>query len=85
MAYNTFSLDTVSAEETMLQYVDPSFVLMWSVCHRLGFDSPALVIIDNFKGQITKKFNAQLKSYYIETCLLPPNITDITVNKPAKI
>ena len=53
-------------------------------------DSAALVIIDNFKGQITPAITDLLESYNILTCLLPPNTTDrlqpldLTVNKPVK-
>ena len=50
-------------------------------------DAPALVIMDNFKGQITSKL---LEENSIHTCILPPNTTDLlqpmdlSVNKPAK-
>ena len=53
-------------------------------------NAPALVIIDNFKGQITAKVNTLLEDNNIHVCLLPPNTTDllqpmdISVNKPAK-
>ena len=50
----------------------------------------ALVIIDNFKGQITQSCMSLLESYNIHSCLLPPNSTDrlqpldLSVNKPFK-
>ena len=53
-------------------------------------EAPALVIMDNFKGQITAKINSLLEDNNIHVCLLPPNTTDllqpldISVNKPAK-
>ena len=53
-------------------------------------DKPALVIMDNFKGQVTTKINDLLEANNIHVCLLPPNTTDtlqpmdISVNKPAK-
>ena len=52
-------------------------------------DEVALVIIDNFKGQITSSVNTILERNNIHVCLLPPNTTDllqlmdISVNKPA--
>ena len=53
-------------------------------------DAPALVIMDNFKGQKTSKVNNLLEENRIHVCLLPANTTDrlqpldISVNKPAK-
>ena len=53
-------------------------------------DKPAVVIIDNFKGQITKTMTELLERHTIHTCLIPANATDrlqpmdILVNKPAK-
>ena len=53
-------------------------------------DKPALVIMDNFKGQITRSINDMLELHNIHVTLLPPNTTDllqpmdISVNKPAK-
>ena len=54
-------------------------------------DKPAVVIIDNFKGQITKAMTELLERHTIHTCPIPANATDrlqptdILVNKPAKI
>ena len=53
-------------------------------------DTPALIIMDNFKGQITSSVNSLLEANNIHVCLLPANTTDrlqpmdISVNKPAK-
>lgn len=56
----------------------------------LAHDTPALVIMDNFKGQVTENVMALLEDHNIHVCLLPPNTTDrlqpmdISVNKPVK-
>ena len=53
-------------------------------------DTPALVIMDNFKGQLTSSVSEMLEANNIHVCLLPPNTTDLlqpidlSVNKPAK-
>ena len=61
-----------------------------NVRHLLGDRKPAIVIIDNFKAQITAPVNALLEEHNIHVCLLPANTTnllqpmDISVNTPAK-
>ena len=80
-----------STEETMLQYISNIIVpyVEGTRC-LLGNHTPALAIIDNFKGQVTAPVNALLEENDIHVCLLPPNTTDvlqpmdISVNKPAK-
>ncbi len=53
-------------------------------------DAPALIIMDNFKGQVTDSVNKLLDDNNILVCLLPPNTTDrlqpmdISLNKPFK-
>ena len=53
-------------------------------------EKPALVIMDNFKGQVTFRVSSLLEEYNIHVCLLPANTTDllqpmdVAVNKPAK-
>ena len=74
----------------MVQYIN-EIIVPYVECQRgtLG-DKPALVIIDNFKGQITSTINRILEAHDIHVCLLPPNTTDllqpidVAVNKPAK-
>ena len=80
-----------STEETMVQYVENIIhPYVESVRYTLSCDSPAVVIMDNFKAQITQKVYELLNSYDIHTCVLPPNTTDrlqpldVAVNKPAK-
>ena len=70
-------------KEIIIPYVDRQREL-------LEEEKPALVIMDNFKGQITSAVNALLEKNNIHVCLLPPNTTDrlqpldVSVNKPAK-
>jgi len=51
---------------------------------------PSLVIMDNFKGQVTASINNLLEVNNLHVCLIPPNTTDllqsmdISINKPAK-
>ena len=53
-------------------------------------DKAAVVIMDNFKGQVTKRMTKLMDSHNIHTYLIPPNTTDrlqpmdVAVNKPAK-
>ena len=53
-------------------------------------DKAAVVIMDNFKGQVTPAMTELLERHHIHSCLIPPNTTDrlqpmdIAVNKPAK-
>ncbi len=88
----THSIKHWSTEQTMLKYIDNIvYPYIKSVRDSLNCNSTAaLVIIDNFKGQITPACISLLESYNIYTCLLPPNTTDrlqpldVSVNKPFK-
>ena len=61
-----------------------------NVRENVGNDKAALVIMDNFKGQVTESVLKLLDDHNILVVLLPPNTTDqlqpmdISVNKPAK-
>ena len=60
-----------STEETMIQYVD---LVILPYVERVKKaeeceNAPALVIIDNFKGQITAKVNTLLEDNNIHVCL----------------
>ena len=52
--------------------------------------TPGLIIMDNFKGQVTEKVSSLLEKCHLHVCLLPANTTDllqpmdISVNKPVK-
>ena len=81
-----------STEETMIQYIN-EIIIPYVKSHRDTLQSPALsalVIMDNFKGQVTVPINSLLEAHNIHVCLIPPNTTDllqpldIAVNKPAK-
>ena len=80
-----------SNESTMIQYIEKIIVLyVNSVRESTGNDTSAVIIMDNFKGQVTSPVNSLLEANNIHVCLLPPNTTDrlqpldISVNKPAK-
>jgi hypothetical protein len=79
-----------STEETMVQYIEQIIIPYVNSRREMVGDKPALVIMDNFKGQVTTKINDLLEANDIHVCLLPPNTTDvlqpmdISVNKPAK-
>ena len=77
-----------SNEETMMEYIHTSIIPY--VRARRTAEEPALIIMDNFKEQVTSKVIDLLTEHNIHHCLLPPNTTDrlqpldISVNKPAK-
>ena len=80
-----------STEETMIQYVDIIIIPFVETTRKLlGEDKAAVIIMGNFKGQVTPEMNALLEKHNIHSCLLPPNTTDrlqpmdLSVNKPAK-
>ena len=75
----------------MIQFVNNIFVPYVEQRRQLfNEDKPAVVIMDNFKGQITEAITELLERHRIHTCLIPANATDrlqsmdISVNKPAK-
>ena len=82
-----------SNEETMLEYIDKIIVPYASRKKKeLGLpdDHHALMIYDEFRGQITVDVVAKLQQHHFEIVLVPPNCTDrlqpldVSVNKPAK-
>ena len=80
-----------STEETMLQYVQLIIVpFVEQMREFLEEDKAAVVIMDNFKGQVTERMTKLMESHNIHTCLIPPNTTDrlqpmdVAVNKPPK-
>ena len=61
----------------MIQYID-EIILPYVKRQRDAFDdtTAALVIMDNFKGQITDSVNSLLEANNIQVALLPANATD---------
>lgn len=80
-----------SNEVTMIDYIK-EVVIPYISARRdyFGDDTSAVVIMDNFKGQVTSSVQGLLEENNIHVCLLPPNTTDklqpldVSVNKPAK-
>ena len=75
-----------------MQYIE-EIILLYVERQRDALEddtAAALVIMDNFKGQITDSVNSLLEANNIHVALLPANATDllqpmdIAVNKPAK-
>ena len=80
-----------SNETSMIQYIENIIVPYINSVHQsVGNDTPVVIIMDNFKGQVTSAVNSLLEANSIHVCLLPPNTTDqlqpldISVNMPAK-
>ena len=79
--------------KTMIQYVHNIIVpfveqIRESLCE--DEDKAAIVIIDNFKGQVTPAMTELLERHHIHSCYISPNTTDrlqlmdVAVNTPAK-
>lgn len=75
----------------MIRYINNIIIPYVERVRQLLSDrKPALIIMDNFKGQVTPSVSTLLEDHDIHVCLLPPNTTDllqpmdISVNKPAK-
>lgn len=75
----------------MLEYISEIIVLLVESVHSrydLLESTPAVVIMDNFKGQKTPPVMQLLEGYCLHVYLLPPNTTDklqpmdVAVNKP---
>ena len=80
-----------SNKQTMVQYIENIIVPhVEATCASLGENIPALVIMDNFKGQITSVITKLLEDNSNHVVFLPPNMTDsllpmdLSVNKPVK-
>ena len=66
-----------STEETTIQYVNNIIVpFVEKTRELLGDDKATVIIMDNFKGQITATMNELLEQHNIHSCLLPPNTID---------
>lgn len=87
----THSHNHWSNERTMIRYIENIIIPYVQRFQKYFKDTtPALVIMDNFKGQVTDAVTSLLESNNIHVCLLPSNVTDrlqpmdLTVNKRAK-
>ena len=56
----------------MLAYIE-NIVLPFVEARRESSDRAALVVMDNFKGQVTEAVMSLLEENNIHVCLLPPN------------
>ena len=66
-----------SNENTMIRYVENFIVpFVKQTRESLGEDKAVVVIMDNFKGQVTPAMTDLLEQHHIHTCSLPPNATD---------
>lgn len=81
-----------STENTMLEYIS-DIIIPFVESVRSTYrerNTPAVIIMDNFKGQTTPRISKLLEENNLHTCLLPPNTTDklqpmdVSINKPAK-
>ena len=81
-----------STETTMLQYIEHIVEPYVRSVRELLYTptTPGVIIMDNFKGQVTDKVTSLLEKCHLHVCLLPANTTDllqpmdVSVNKPAK-
>ena len=88
----THSPNHWSTEMTMLQYieyiVEPYVRSVWELLYTPT--TPSVIIMYNFKGQVTDKVKSILEKCHLYVCLLPANTTDllhpmdVSVKKPAK-
>ena len=85
----THSKNHWSTEKTMIEYIN-NIIVPYVDANRNDDNTAALVIMDNFKSQVTPSVLSLLEDNNILVCLLPANTTDrlqpldISVNKPAK-
>ena len=76
--------------QCMVKYIE-NIVLLYVESNCEDCDKAAVILMDNFKGQIASNVTDLLEQSNIHTCLHPPNTTDrlqplhLTVNKPTKI
>ena len=89
----THSQNHWSNEKTMIQYVEKillPYIKKTRSEMKLHEDQPALLIFDQFKGQVTEKMFQLLEENHVNIVLVPANCNDrlqpldISVNKPVK-
>ena len=75
----THSPNHWSTETTMLQYIE-HIIEPYVRSVRDTFytaTTPGVIIMDNFKGQVTEKISSLLDKHHLHVCLLPANTTDL--------
>ena len=88
----THSPNHWSKETTMFQCIEHIIEPYVRSVQKMFYKAttPGLIIMDNFKGQVTEKVSSLLEKCHLHVCLLPANTTDllqlmdISMNKPAK-
>ena len=76
----THSPNHWSNEPTMIEYIENIVIPYVENVREMLYtpSTPGLIIMDNFKGQITKKkIDLLLEENHLHTCLLPANTTNI--------
>ena len=71
----THSKNHWSTEKTMIEYIN-NIIVPYIDANRNDDNTAALVIMDNFKGQVTPSVLSLLEDNNILVCLLPANTTD---------
>ena len=91
--YITYFPNHWSTETTMLQHIEHIIEPYVRSIREMFYTTttPVLIIMDNFKGQVTEKVSSLLENcHLVHVCLLPASTSDllqpmdISVNKPAK-
>ena len=70
----THSLKHWSNETTKVQYIEKIIIpYINKACESTGSNTPAMIIMDNFKGQVTAAVNSLLEANSMHSCLPPPS------------
>ena len=63
----------------MLQYIENIIEPYVSSVRDMFYTvtTPGVIIMDNFKGQVTERVSSLLEKCHLHVCLLPANATDL--------